>query len=132
VGAGVGFAGGIYAPPLRAGGGLYSNSILPGTLFDSRGNVVDTTIRNNFYANALAPIIPGIGGVIGFQNDINLLSNSPRFIDNVVGGVGYRRDPLGAFVRNDFYAGALGKFVPGVSGPLSTFNKLNLYASLLA
>jgi hypothetical protein len=38
---------------------------------------------------------------------------------------------LGAFVRNDFYADALGKFVPGISGSLSAYNKLNLYSSLL-
>jgi hypothetical protein len=126
-----GFAGGVYAPPLRVGGGLYSNTILPRPLFDSRGNVIDTTIRNNFYADALSPIIPGIGGAVSFANDVNLISNAPRFINGIYQGAGYRRDPLGTFVRNDFYADALGKFVPGISGSLSAFNKLNLYTSIL-
>jgi hypothetical protein len=127
-----------YVPPLRGGfsGGLYGsgyvgNSILPRPLFDSRGNPVDNIIHNNFIANGLNPLIPGIGGVVGLANDVNLLQNTPRFVNNLFGGVGYNRDPLGSFVRNNFYADQLGRFIPGVSGSLSAFNKLNLYTSLL-
>jgi len=140
--AGASFAAPIYSsavvPPVRAGfsAGLYggpfvNNRILPGPLFDSRGNPVDNIIHNNFIANGLAPLIPGIGGVVGVANDLNVIQNSPRFIDNLFDGRGYQRDPLGNFVRNNFFADQLGRFVPGVSGSLQAYNKLNLYTSLL-
>lgn len=110
---------------VRLGGGGNNND-----LFNYNGGVFGSTIRNNFYANALDPIIPGIGGAVSVANNYNLLANSPRIIDNVLSGDGYNRDPLRTYVRNDFYANALGSFIPGVSGSLSALNQYNLYASL--
>jgi hypothetical protein len=137
VGASASFAAPIYSsayvPPMRGpyGGPFVNTNILPRPLFDTRGNPVDNIIHNNFIASGLNSIIPGIGGVVGMANDVNLITNTPRFVNNVVRGVGYNRDPLGNFVRNNFYADQLGRFIPGVSGSLSAFNKLNLYTSLL-
>jgi len=64
-------------------------------------------------------------------NNVNLIANSPRLVSNVVSGAGYQRDPLRTYIRNDYYADALGGFVPGLAGPLNALNQYNLYASLL-
>lgn len=100
------------------------------SLFNFNGNVLGSTIRNNFYADALGDFIPGIGGAVTVANNYNLLANSPRLIDNVMSGNGYQRDPLRTYIRNDFYADALGDFIPGISGSLSALNQYNLYANL--
>jgi len=116
------------------GGGFYGNGGFDNDntgFFDLNGNPVGNTIRNNFYANALSPIVPGIGGAVGFANNINLVRNAPDFVNNLVGDQGYRRNPVGSFVRNGFYANALGGILPGLGGPLNQFNKLDLAATLL-
>lgn len=100
-------------------------------LFNYNGNVLGSSVRNTFYANALDPIIPGIGGAVSVANNYNLLANSPRIIDNFVGGYGYNRDPFRTYARNGFYANALGNFVPGLRGSLNSLNQYYLYSSLL-
>lgn len=103
----------------------------PALLFDVRGQPVVNTIRNNFIADTLEPLVPGIGGYVSTANDLNLIRNAPRYIDNVFQGEGYRRDPFGAYIRNDLYADQLSRFVPSLSGSLDTFNRLNFYSSIL-
>jgi len=114
-------------------GGFYGNAGFnsgPPPLFDTNGRPVYNTVRNNLVAGALEPMIPGIGATVSAANDFNLLANSPQFINSDLNGVGYRRHPVDTFVRNGFYANALGKFMPGLTGSLNTFNELNLLANL--
>jgi len=124
-------------PPVAVSGGFYAGGGVGGgggggQLFDANGQPVVNTIRNNLYANALSPIIPGIGPIVNTANDVNLLRNSPQFVGNVLNGNGYRRNPVGSFVRNGFYANALGGILGGnVGSSLNTFNQLDLEASLL-
>jgi len=129
------YAGGGFS---AGGGGFYgggfdndNGGFFNGPLFDTNGNPVRNTIRNDFFANAISPFVPGIGGAVSLANNVNLVSNAPDFVNNVVGGNGYRRNPVGSFVRNGFYANALGGIIPGLSGPLNAFNKIDLAASLL-
>jgi hypothetical protein len=134
----------MYYPPTYGGGGNFyaggsgnawigANFLARpfGNLLDYQGNPVNNVIRNNFVANALSPSFPAFGSYVRTANDFNLIQNSGRFIDNVVGGYGYNRDPFGSFVRNDFYADQLGRFNTGLGTSLSNFNRLNLYASIL-
>lgn len=117
----------------RAGWHRYGNGWRDsnGALFDIRGQPVYNFVRNNAIAGALEPLIPGIGGVVSTGNDINFLRNAPQFLDGIVDGQGYNRNPLYAYARADIYANQLGRFVPGLEGPLDTLNTFNLYASIL-
>jgi len=124
-----------YVPPVAGGfyAGVNGGADVGGEpLFDANGEPVENTIRNNLYANALSPIIPGIGPAVAAADNVNLVANSPEFVGNVLNGKGYNRNPVGAFVRNGFYANALGGIFGGnVGSSLNAFNKLDLEASLL-
>jgi len=140
-------SGSVYAPPVSAGvyggvgvyggGNFYDNNgnnnngLFGGGLLDQNGGFLQTNIRNNFLGSALEPVLPGIGGVLSTANDLNVITNAPKFIDSTINGNGYRRDPVGSYVRNSIFSNELGDLVPGLSGSLDAFNKVNLYASLL-
>lgn len=101
-------------------------------LFDFDGRrIVDSTVRNNFYANSLNTIIPGIGGAVQTANNLNLLGHSDQYFDNLLSRDGYHRDPFGTWVRNNYYGNAIGTFLPGTSSSLAALNQWNLYYSLL-
>jgi hypothetical protein len=121
------YVGGGFGGGVRYGGGWGGNN--NNGLFDLNGGI-NANIRNSIYANALDPIIPGIGATINTFNDVSLLSNSGRYFNNIVGGNGYNRDPLGSYVRGQYFANQIGDFIPGVSDSLNTLNKLNFYAGL--
>jgi len=129
-GVSAGFSGGVYG-----GGNFYDNNnnggLFGGGLLNQNGPLLDTEVRNNVLGTALDPLIPGIGGVLSTANSLNVARNAPEIIDNTINGRGYRRDPVGSFVRNSIYSSELGGLLPGISGSLDTFNKFNLYSSLL-
>jgi hypothetical protein len=129
----------IYNGNVVYGNGFYDNGFnsnfnanlgLGGGLLNYNGNPIDANIRNSFYANALAPIIPGIGGTVSTFNNLNLLANGGQTFDNILNGRGGRGDPFGNFVRNSYFANSIGAFAPGLSGPLNQLNQLNLLGSL--
>lgn len=116
------------APLYRYGNGWRDSN---GNLFDINGQPAYNFVRNNAIAGALEPLIPGIAGAVSVGNDVNFIRNAPQFLNGVVDGQGYNRNPLYAYARTDVYANQLGRFVPGLEGPLDALNKYNLYASIL-
>jgi hypothetical protein len=134
-GVSAGFSGGLYGGGNVYGGGNFydnnNNGFLGGGLFSQNGGYLSTSIRNDFLGNALEPILPGIGGILDTANDFNLLRRAPTYIDNTFSGQGYRRDPVGSFVRNGLFANQIGDLIPGISASLDAFNRFNLYSSLL-
>jgi len=118
---------------LAYGNGLGANAGfgLNGQLLNYNGNPIDANIRNTITANALGPIIPGIGGAVSAYNNLNLVANGGPELNNILNGGGGGRNPLNAFVRGSFYANGIGSFAPGLSGPLNQLNQLNLLSSLL-
>jgi hypothetical protein len=128
------FASPIY-PGVSAGfsGGFYGGFYDKGDYFDRNGDYFDRNgglVRNEILGEVLDPIIPGVGGAFSTFSDINVLRRAPDFIDSTINGRGYRRDPVGSFVRNSIAANRLGNFIPGVSASLNAFNRVNLLASL--
>jgi len=103
------------------GGGFYGNG----------GNVGYPLLRNDVLANAIAPSFPGFGAGVALADNVDVVSNAPDFVNNIVNDNGYRRNPVGNYARNGIYANALGGIIPGLSGPLNQFNKLDLFSSLL-
>jgi hypothetical protein len=115
-----------FYPSFAPYGGFYG-----GFYGDPNERFFRNSVRNEFLGDTLDTFIPGTGGVFSAVNDVNLLRRAPDFFDSTISGRGYRRDPLGSFIRNDFFSGRIGKFLPGASASLNAFNRLNLLASLL-
>jgi hypothetical protein len=121
----------VGSPVVSASGSFYGGGFAGDGFVRGGDGFIRTSIRNEVLGDTLDTFIPGTGGIFSTLNDVNVLRRAPDFFDSTITGRGYRRDPVGSFVRNNFFADRIGKFIPGASASLNAFNRVNLLASLL-